>query len=227
MLSRIDIFSSLSGDEEAALDKQCQFDRYSGGRQVVGQDDTTTDLFFIVEGETRIKRFSETGKEVSYSDLSAGQVFGEFSAVDGLPRSATVTTLSDCVIGRMTAQVFRQAMLDHPEIPIAALELVVSKARDLSDRIYEFSTLPVRQRIHSELVRMLEIGRPSGSSVIIDPAPTHQEIAARISTHREAVTRELRYLTTAGVIAAQRHRIVIKDPEKLRGLTSSLHYDYG
>ena len=34
----------------------------------------------------------------------------------------------------------------------------------------------------------------------IDPSPTHAELASRVATHREAVTRELNALETRGVL---------------------------
>ena len=47
--------------------------------------------------------------------------------------------------------------------------------------------------------------------MVIDPAPTHAELASRIGTHREAVTRELRFLAEHGIIRQHRRRLTVAD----------------
>ena len=69
-------------------------------------------------------------------------------------------------------------------------------------------------RIHSELLRLAHAGRIVDGAGRISPPPTHAEIAARISTHREAVTRELKQLERKGVIERNRGSIVIKNLEE-------------
>jgi len=66
--------------------------------------------------------------------------------------------------------------------------------RELTKRVYEFSTLAVRYRIQAEVLRLANLSSRCGNVVNISPAPTHAEIASRTSTHREAVTRELNRL---------------------------------
>jgi hypothetical protein len=52
----------------------------------------------------------------------------------------------------------------------------------------------------------------------ISPLPTHAELTARVSSHRAAVTRELNYLESAGLLERRRSAIVIRDPERLAKL---------
>ena len=47
------------------------------------------------------------------------------------------------------------------------------------------------------------------------PAPTHVEIASRVSTHREAVTRELNRLFRIGIIEQRGGTLLVKDVERL------------
>jgi CRP/FNR family cyclic AMP-dependent transcriptional regulator len=59
------------------------------------------------------------------------------------------------------------------------------------------------------------MAKPNGKSARIAPAPTHTEIASRVSTHREAVTREFARLSRIGLIERQRNALLIKDVERL------------
>jgi DNA-binding Lrp family transcriptional regulator len=49
----------------------------------------------------------------------------------------------------------------------------------------------------------------------IDPAPTHAELANRIGTHREAVTREMRVLVERKIIKASRRSLEFVDLPRL------------
>jgi DNA-binding MarR family transcriptional regulator len=88
----------------------------------------------------------------------------------------------------------------------------------LANRVNEFSTLDARYRIHAELLRLSrpEPGRPGHA--IISPPPLHSEIAARVSTRREAVARELKALERAGLIERRRGAIALLDTHRLRSL---------
>ena len=99
------------------------------------------------------------------------------------------------------------------------LEQIARNIRTLTGRIFEFSTLPVANRLHAELLRLANA--PDDSTTNIAPlrtTPTHAEFAARISTHREAVTRELNRLLKNGVLTKGQKGLVIADVEELRAI---------
>jgi CRP-like cAMP-binding protein len=98
---------------------------------------------------------------------------------------------------------------------------MVGVIRTLNERVVEFSTLGVKDRIHAELLRLAQAGRIVEGSGRISPPPTHAEIAARISTHREAVTRELKKLEREGIIEKTKGSIVIIDIEKFEKVVSN------
>ncbi len=55
-----------------------------------GEQEATTDVFFILSGTVRSTSYTAAGREVIYNETEAGEIFGEFSAVDGLPSSSSV-----------------------------------------------------------------------------------------------------------------------------------------
>lgn len=97
----------------------------------------------------------------------------------------------------------------------ALLPQLVTKIRALTTRVYEFSTLAVKNRIQAELLRLANLACTEGKSARIVPAPTHVEIASRVSTHREAVTRELNRLCKIGITERQGSALLVKDIERL------------
>src|SRR5690606_33953358 len=111
LLQGIDIFSDLSPTEIEDISRLTAWTRYPRKRQIMAEGDPTTDVFFVVEGRIEAKSFSPHGKEVTYIDVPQGGVFGEFSAIDGEPRSATIVAIEPSLIGRMTAENFRATLL--------------------------------------------------------------------------------------------------------------------
>ena len=222
-LGAIGFLRVLPPDAIEALSKRCQWQRYRPHQLIVGQDDETKDVFFIVRGKVRVTVYAASGKEVSFRDLGAGQMFGELSAIDGQPRSATVIALQESLTARMPPNVFWTVIERHPPVAAAVLHHLVGLVRALSDRVFEFSTLAVKNRIHAELLRLArKAGGRNNGTLLLSPAPTHAEIASRISTHREAVTRELNELVRAGLIERCSGGLLIRDIERLARLVEDV-----
>jgi CRP/FNR family transcriptional regulator, cyclic AMP receptor protein len=104
------------------------------------------------------------------------------------------------------------------------LKRLVANIRRLTARVFEFSTLAVRNRIHAELLRLARSSckdEPGGAqSVTITPVPTHSDIASRVSTHREAVTRELNELARIGMIERRGNDLIVRNIQELERLVA-------
>lgn len=216
LLQKVSIFSGLDHENLERIVAQCGWNRVEKGCEVLQETDPTSDVFFILKGAVSAKSFSLNGKEVTYSDIRAGEMFGEFSAIDRMPRSATICATEDTVIARMTSDDFRAVLAGHPEVGLVFAEHLVVKLRKLTQRVFEFSTMSVRHRIYAELLRLCDGQGVNGEPVTIEPAPTHYEFATRISTHREAVSREFSQLEAEGVLAVSRRKILIRNTSKLQ-----------
>ena len=203
----------LSDQLSVALRSKMTITEYRRDEVIIGQDERTKDVFFVLEGLAQVTVYSEDGKKVAFRTIDAGAVFGELAAIDNLPRSASVIALEKTKAGRLPAAVFRALVESEPAFTWTLLGHLSSQVRDMTDRIYEYSTKLVRERLILELKRLARLG--DGALGIIQPAPTHFDLAARISCHREAVSREMSRLTKAGIIAKAEGVLTIRDMEKL------------
>jgi CRP/FNR family transcriptional regulator, cyclic AMP receptor protein len=207
----ITLFEDLDDGALTRISDLCTTRAYERQAQIMGEQDLTDDVFFILDGTVRITSVTPAGREIIFSDLSAGDMFGEFAAIDGLPRSATVTALTDCVLARMPATGFFETLRTNGAVATRLVEALVAKIRRMSERVFEVSALAVRERVRRELLRLAVDGQRFGNSVVIRPAPTHYEIAARIGSHREAVTREFNRLEGEHLLEIRRRLIRIVD----------------
>jgi len=214
-LAAIDILRGLDSAARQAIASRCRWHTYSADQQIVGHQDDSRDVHFIVSGRVRIVLYGASGREVTFRDQAAGGMYGELAAIDGAPRSASVVALADTTIAALPPAAFWQALRDHPEIAADTLRRLAMLVRSLSERVYEFSTLAVKNRLHAELLRLSRDHMTGPREAVIDPSPTHAEIASRISTHREAVTRELGELARAGLVERRGHGLVVLDVPRL------------
>jgi CRP-like cAMP-binding protein len=216
-LAAIAIFRDLPHDMLLSLARRCAWRRFGVGQTILHCGDDRRAVFFVVQGRASVLYNSACGREVRFGEFQSGDVFGEFAAIDGAPHMADVVCAADALIAIMPAELFREVVRRNESVSVAVLRRLTGIARAMSRRVVEFSTLPVRHRVHAELLRLARIDAtdPARRDATIAPAPTNAEIASRISTHREAVSRELADLMRHGLIARRGGALVLRDVRAL------------
>lgn len=215
-LRAIPLFSELPDDEIRSLETASRVRRVPSGTMILDHLDVSTAIYFVIEGAIEVSLHARSGREVTYRTMRAPAYFGELAALDGLPRSAGITAVEPTAIASLAADQFRALLLRRADIALRLLEDMSARVRDLTERVFEMSTLPVRDRIVAELLRMADSEGVHHGRARIGRMPTHMQIATRISTHREAVTRELQSLTRSGLLQRDGRSMVIPDVGALR-----------
>lgn len=205
-----------------ALAGLCQWRRYGAGQQVISREAADNDVYLVVSGQVRVTAFSTGGRQVTYRDLGAGEWFGELAAIDGLARSADIVAVEETLVAVMHPRVFRQLLHEHAPVCDRVLLRLARSVRELTERIFEFSTLGVQNRVHAELLRLARRAGVEGNSARIDPAPRHAEIAGNISTYREQVTRELSAMAKQGLVKRSGRTLVIPNVARLESIVSQV-----
>lgn len=212
----------LAPSDRTALEASLVVHDCAEGEIVISHLDQDRDVFFVLEGRVRATLYSRAGREVDYRDIGPGDLFGEMAAIDGAPRSATVEALEPARLGRLPEAAFRALVASHPHLTWVLLQHLSAQIRSLTQRVFEYTTLVVRERLVVELVRLAEAADPRDGRAEIRPAPTHFELASRISAHREAVSREMSALAKAGLMEKRGGALVVLDFERLRGLVAGV-----
>jgi CRP/FNR family transcriptional regulator, cyclic AMP receptor protein len=223
-LKRIRVLADIPPSDLVKLAKTCRWREYQAGTDVFSRQDTSTDVHFLTSGRARVVIYSAGGKAVVFSDFNAGEIFGELAAIDGKPRSASVAALSACTIASLPAADFMRLVSSYPTVALSVVQLLVSLIRRLDERVLEFSVMPVPARIQAEVLRYGEdMAKGQGKtddSVLLVPSPSLADLADRISTHREAVSRELSRLTQLGVIKREGTNLRIISLKRLAQMVS-------
>lgn len=206
----------LPAAELRTLASACRWRAYDSGQEVFEQEGGSHDVFFVARGRVRVTIYAASGREVTFRDLSAGTTFGELAAVDGQSRSTSVVALDDQTwLAVLSRDQFRDLLHRQPAFVDNVLRGLVALVRDLTERVVQYSTLGVRNRIQAELVRMAREKGVSGNRAVISPSPKHADIASRVSTNREEVSREFGHLSREKIIERRRGELVILDVQRL------------
>ena len=215
----------LEGVPPSALEelaRQCRWRRCTAGQRIISREAGDNDVYLVVSGNVRVTAFSAGGRQVTYRDIRAGEWFGELAAIDGLSRSADVLAMDDTLVAAMSPAVFRRLLHEHAAVCDRMLLRLVSSVRDLTERVFDFSTLGVQNRVHAELLRLARQSGVNANTARIDPVPKHTDIAANISTYREQVTRELSTMVKQGLVRRSGSALVIPNVERLERIVSEV-----
>ena len=217
ILQQIPLFSSLNESELEAIDRVSITKIFPKEKIILLEDEEGDTLFIIINGKVKVTTYSESGKEVIFSILNAGDFFGEMSLLDGKPRSATVVSMEDAQIQLIRRTEFYRLLENHPRIALRLLEELASRLRKADERIESLSILDVTGRIAGILLQLAEDrGIINNSEVMIKSRPTHQELANMVGTTRETVTRVLKQLEDKSYIMMAGKDVTILNVEQFK-----------
>lgn len=177
--------------------------RARAGQILIAEGAASDDVFYIISGAVRVSVLSFGGSETIFRTMGKGELVGELAAIDGKERSASVVALADSELASLSAHDFRLFLSQIPEAGYWMASQLTHRVRDLSERLFEMATLPIIGRLAAELLR--QPGEVNGDRLTIRQVPTHADLASRIGTNRETVTKELRALVQRGLVERGDH----------------------
>lgn len=222
LLSNIALFAGLGSDELSAIELACRYRRFSAHEHIIERDSATVDVFFVARGSVRVVNYSLSGREITFDDVAEGQYFGELSALDGLPRSASVVALEDSLIVALPGRHFVDLVLRKPHLAQRLMVRLARIIRNADERIMDLSTLAAINRVQAELLRQARADDATANAALIEPIPIHSDIASRVSTTRETVARALNDLARKGIVKRTREGLLIRDLDRLKQMVEDV-----
>jgi CRP/FNR family transcriptional regulator, cyclic AMP receptor protein len=220
-LNKIDLFKGLPQSVLDDVTRSVTLRDVAAEADILSYLDQSTDVHFLVAGSARVIIHSASGREVVFVDMGPGQVFGELAAIDKMPRSASVMAVTNTTVAKIPASAFVRLIETHPAVAMALIRKLTADLRRMVERVLEFSTLNVPGRIQAELLRQADLspaGRSGADNVLLAPGPSLADLASRVSTHREAVSRELSRLAGLNLVKREKAGLRILSRDGLRAL---------
>jgi CRP/FNR family cyclic AMP-dependent transcriptional regulator len=164
----------------------------------ITEGDEAGPLYVILSGKARIFLSSAMGKEVTLSVQERGSYFGELSLLDDEPRSTSVMTLEKTVCGLIAKDDFKAWLAMHPDALTSVIRGLTRRVRLLTESTRSLALFDVYGRLSRLLIGMAE---PREEGLTIAERPSHHEIACRIGSSREMVSKIMKDLTNGGYIS--------------------------
>ena len=213
-LSAHPCFKTLDPESCRVLDRHCAWLKVPANAWILDQTAHDRDVYFVMTGRLRAVQHG-VRQDLIFTDMEAGSFFGELSAFDGAPRSLSVFAVNDSLVAKMPAAVFVETVFTHRPLGEAVISTLIARLRSSTRRVAELGALDVRSRVHAELLRLARPDHDDPKRAIILTPPNQSELASRINTRRETVSREINAMEREGLIERRRGAIVILDALRL------------
>ncbi|HEY6552332.1 MAG TPA: Crp/Fnr family transcriptional regulator [Vicinamibacteria bacterium] len=211
LLRNVPIFSELTEPDVATLAKVATRRRYPKDTVVFFENEEGDFFFMILEGRIKVTILGDDGREIILSVLGAGDFFGEMALLDNEPRSATAIAIEESELLSLHRTDFQNVIADNRGIMAALIRILTARLRRANHQISTLALLDVYGRVARVMLDMArEEGKRLKDGRIAFRRATHQEIANRIGTTRETVTRMLKDLERHGLIRVEGKEIVLQ-----------------
>jgi CRP-like cAMP-binding protein len=211
LLRNVPIFAELTEADLEVLGRLATRRRYPKDGVVFFENEEGSSFFMIVDGRIKVTILGDDGREIILSVLTGGDFFGEMALLDNEPRSATAIAVEDSELLCLNRADFQSVVSANPRVMQALIRVLTNRLRKANHQISTLALLDVYGRVARVILEMAgEDGRRLKDGSIAFRRATHQEIANRIGTTRETVTRMLKDLQRQGLIAVEGREIVLK-----------------
>jgi CRP-like cAMP-binding protein len=178
--------------------------------------DEAAGLFVIVSGALRAYREGLDGREQVIHVERAGNTIAEVPVFDDKPYPSTVAAEEESVVLFISRETVKRLCLAHPEIGLAALKLLAGRLRKCAELVEGLTLLEVDQRLARWLLNETRLrGQRTVEGLELSLVLTNQQIAARIGSVREVVSRAFTRLQNNGFITLEGRRLLINDKQSL------------
>ncbi len=210
-LKNIPLFKHLKDSQLKEIAARCKSATFRKGDVVFHKTDLSTDLYIVNSGMLKAVLIDEEGDEIELARFEKGAFFGELSLLDGKGRSATIVAEKDAELSVLKKDLFFDLLYKEPRISVELMATLVDRLRKADEMIESLAFLEVGERlIKSLLDHATAINGPGSSGDYLKAGKlTHKELAARIGSSREAVSKCLKVLMAKAIVKEADGNILI------------------
>jgi len=215
-LGRTALFGELDEATLTALAARAVERRYERDEVLFIAGEEARGLYVIVEGSVRAFRESLDGREQVIHVERSGATVAEVPVFDDGPFPSTVAAEEPTSVLFIDKRDVRRLCMEHPQIGVAALKVLAGRLRRCAELVEALSLREVGQRLARFLLAEARAkGSRDGRGLRLTLAHTNQQIAARIGSVREVVSRALARLQHDGLITLEGRALTVPDERKL------------
>ncbi len=217
MLADTALFGDLGAGAITEIADRAVSRRYRKGSVIFVQGEPGERCFVIATGTVKISAYHADGREAVLAVLGPGDVLGELALFEQSPRSADAAALEDCELLSIDAKSLNEAILAHPEIAIALLNVLGVRLRQSNEAFQDIAFFDVPGRLARRLADLADAhGVDVSEGTLIDIALSQESLAQMVGATRESVNKALALFKRRGLVARNGRRYIVSDVKKLR-----------
>ena len=219
-LSSFPLLEGINRDVITEVEKRCDKLRFKRREVIYGQNENEAHFYFLMEGEVKLSRFLEDGKEIAYRFALPGEVFGELV----LNEPSDQGDFAQALTSHITVLRIHKNELLHLLSPESKWEknlnnLFIQRLHASRNRHEELVQYNSKERIHRFLIQLIETkGGKVGVEDLADFPFTHYDVAAFTQTSRQTVTSLLGDFRRENHIHLERGRLLVRDLKSFKSL---------
>lgn len=208
-IKNIPLFKHLQDARLKEIAARCKSARHKKGDVVFHKTDMSTDLYIVISGKLKAVLADEEGGEIVLALFENGDFFGELSLLDGKGRSATIVADTDAELAILRKDMFLDLLYKNPQMSVELMTTLVERLRKADEMIESLAFLEVGERLVRTLLEAATADGAGATGFRKAGRLTHKELAARIGSSREAVSKCLKVLFGKGVVKESDGSILI------------------
>ena len=208
-LRAIPLFRDL-GEKDLADIAVLLIDRKFPKEAVIYEDGSIGDYMYIIqEGQVKVTKMSEDGREKILEILGPGDFHGEMALLDRAPRSASVKTTTPCVLLALSRQDFLGLLKQNHEVTLELIRVLARRLRETDEQIKGLLFERVEGRTRRLLARLAKEPVTGRDDRMATSPITHQQLADLVGTSRETITRVVKELKDEGWLEQEGKRYLV------------------
>lgn len=193
---------------------------WRAGAVVFHEGDPTDGVLLLERGTLKLVKVSGRGVERVLGLRTAGDVVGELSAIDGGVRSAMAVAAEPVAATIVPSPAFRRFLAQRPAAALELLMVVASRLRTADRQRAEFGSADATTRVAEALVELATSHGQQLDDGVLVQLLSQDDLAALCGASREAVSRGLRTLRSAGLVRTGRRSVTVVDLAALAAWTA-------
>jgi CRP-like cAMP-binding protein len=225
-LQSVRLFEQLSDPALLEVARRCRLRRVERGEFVFLEGNRARAVQVLFEGQVKIVRETEDGREVIIRIIQPGDLFGGAGGWGREVYPATAITLEDSSILELPSDDFAALMGDYPDFALALVRELGARLREAEGRIQELQTERVERRIARTILRLAnKTGTRTARGIEIGVPLSRQDLADLCGTTLSTASRTLSAWHRKGIIIAGRERVTIRQAHRLVGIAEDFAVD--
>ncbi len=211
VLRNVSLLAHVNDEDLEALASEFILQSFRKDQVIFHQGSTTNSLYIVKSGSIQITAFGRN-RAITYKGIvGPEQYFGEFSLLDGLPRSAEAIALANSDLLVLTRPTFFRFLERHVDVAIRLLVTVSRRMRFAESAAEHSLSVNPEQRIAQLLIDIAEhygTGESSEQVTSLDLRVSSDDLAGLSGATRDSASAIVSAFNTAGLISMERSHIV-------------------